>query len=176
MHMYHSWGSQERVVAADVTAANRYLNQISCRRPAPRHLGPGQIGSAGSIDKRQMARRLAVDGTTHEARLKRGLLRIRAASSARWKLIGVNPHTVWTWNAIGKRRGEMGDSVGRCARVGKGLSGAQPPHLGTVAGQGRRLPLLQRRTPSPGSRPPWFDLRVAIEKADGAHETVRALR
>ena len=76
---------------------------------------------------------------------------------------GVNPDTVWTWNAIGKRRGAWGLSDD-APEVEKGfllnhvisefLAGGRELNADPVTGQAA-----------------WYDLRVRIEKADGPAET-----
>lgn len=76
MHMYHSWGSQ-----------NAWLRQIQARNPLfiARQLGEG-MGLA--------------DGDWVWIESPHGRVK------AEVKLMeGVNPDTVWTWNAIGKRAG-----------------------------------------------------------------------
>ena len=73
---------------------------------------------------------------------------------------GVNPHTVWTWNAIGKRAGAWGlaaDSP-EFARgfllnhlIGETLPDAPESNADPVTGQAA-----------------WYDLRVRVEKAPAA--------
>ena len=77
MAMYHSWGSQNAWLR-QIHGDNRlYMNRERGRRA------------------RHRRRRLGVD---HSA--------ITAAIKAQVRLMdGVNPDTVWTWNAIGKRAG-----------------------------------------------------------------------
>ena len=76
MHMYHSWGSQ-----------NAWLRQITSQNRLFVH--------------RETARRLGLADDdwvwieSHHGRVK-GQVRL---------VDGVNPDTVWTWNAIAKRRG-----------------------------------------------------------------------
>ena len=85
MHMYHSWGSQ-----------NAWLRQITAREPAlrasraraPRTASPTTIGCG------------------YRARIGRVKCQVRLMD-------GVNPDTVWTWNAIGKRAGAWGARRGR---------------------------------------------------------------
>src|SRR5690606_3652429 len=75
---------------------------------------------------------------------------------------GVNPDTVWTWNAIGKRRGAWGlkDDAGESSRgfllnhiIGDRQAGAGQ------AGAGR----YSNSDPVTGQAA-WFDLKVRIEK------------
>jgi sulfite dehydrogenase (quinone) subunit SoeA len=76
---------------------------------------------------------------------------------------GVNPDTVWTWNAIGKRRGAWGltDDAPEAERgfllnhvISEFLAGGRQFNSDPVTGQAA-----------------WYDLRVRVEKADGPAET-----
>lgn len=76
---------------------------------------------------------------------------------------GVNPDTVWTWNAIGKRRGAWGltDDAPEAERgfllnhvISEFLAGGRQLNSDPVTGQAA-----------------WYDLRVRVEKADGPAET-----
>jgi len=76
MAMYHAWGSQ-----------NAWLRQIH--------------GYNRLVIGRVVAERKGLgDGEWAEVESRHGRIRARVAVSD-----GVNPHTVWTWNAIGKRSG-----------------------------------------------------------------------
>jgi anaerobic selenocysteine-containing dehydrogenase len=79
MHMYHSWGSQ-----------NAWLRQITARNRLFVH--PETAARHGIADDDW------VWVISHHGRVK-GQVRL---------MQGVNPQTVWTWNAIGKRRGAWG--------------------------------------------------------------------
>jgi anaerobic selenocysteine-containing dehydrogenase len=79
MHMYHSWGSQ-----------NAWLRQITARNRLFVH--PETAARHGLADDDW------VWVISHQGRVK-GQVRL---------MHGVNPQTVWTWNAIGKRRGTWG--------------------------------------------------------------------
>ena len=77
---------------------------------------------------------------------------------------GVNPDTVWTWNAIGKRRGAwaLADDAPEAERgfllnhvISEFLAGGRELNADPVTGQAA-----------------WYDLRVRVEKADGPAETV----
>jgi anaerobic selenocysteine-containing dehydrogenase len=77
---------------------------------------------------------------------------------------GVNPDTVWTWNAIGKRRGAWGltDDAPEAERgfllnhvISEFLAGGRQLNSDPVTGQAA-----------------WYDLCVRVEKADGPAETV----
>lgn len=134
MAMYHSWGSQ-----------NAWLRQIH---------GDNRL----HIHRATAARLGIADGdwvavTSHHGRIK-----------ARARLMdGVNAHTVWTWNAIGKRAGAWNLAPDAAeARQGFLLnhiisellpagSGFPYANADPVTGQGA-----------------WYDLRVRIEKvSDG---------
>jgi hypothetical protein len=81
---------------------------------------------------------------------------------------GVNPHTVWTWNAIGKRKGAWASTKD----APEATKGFLLNHLisRTAAAQGRRATCYSNSDPITGQAA-WFDLRVSIAKADGAGET-----
>ncbi len=77
---------------------------------------------------------------------------------------GVNSDTVWTWNAIGKRRGawNLADDVPEAERgfllnhvISEFLAGGRQLNADPVTGQAA-----------------WYDLRVRVEKAVGPAETV----
>ena len=74
---------------------------------------------------------------------------------------GVNPDTVWTWNAIGKRRGSLG-AEGRCApRRNRGfLLNHVIGELLPADANGKRY---SNSDPVTGQAA-WFDLRVRIVK------------
>ncbi|MBS0520738.1 MAG: molybdopterin oxidoreductase family protein, partial [Proteobacteria bacterium] len=132
MAMYHSWGSQ-----------NAWLRQIHGENRLHMHRATAQALGLGDDDW--------VFVTSHHGRIK-----------VQVKLMdGVNPHTVWTWNAIGKRAGAWNlDPQAAEARHGFLLNhiisellpdGGQPNRYGNcdpVTGQAA-----------------WYDLRVRIEKA-----------
>jgi sulfite dehydrogenase (quinone) subunit SoeA len=79
MAMYHSWGSQ-----------NAWLRQILGRNWL--YMNPDKAASLGVNDGDW------VTVTSHHGKIKS---QIKTMS-------GVNPETVWTWNAIGKRSGAWG--------------------------------------------------------------------
>jgi anaerobic selenocysteine-containing dehydrogenase len=75
---------------------------------------------------------------------------------------GVNPLTVWTWNAIGKRKGAWNlaeDS--REANKGFLLNHAISELLPAKDGEGR----VSNSDPITGQAA-WFDLRIRLEKVD----------
>jgi anaerobic selenocysteine-containing dehydrogenase len=143
MAMYHSWGSQ-----------NAWLRQIHSRNRL--HMN------------RRMAERLGLaDGdwvwvTSHHGRVKAELALME----------GVNENTVWTWNAIGKRKGawNLAPDAPEATRgfllnhVISELLPAQP--------DGHRY---ANSDPVTGQAA-WYDLRVRVEKAlpEEAGETAPA--
>ena len=76
MFMYHAWGSQ-----------NAWLRQIAARNWL--YLHPGTAARYGVADEGWV-----------EVRSHHGAIRVQAKFAS-----NVQPDTVWTWNAIGKRRG-----------------------------------------------------------------------
>ena len=77
---------------------------------------------------------------------------------------GVNPDTVWTWNAIGKRSGAW-NLVADSPEFTQGLP-AQPPDLRTAA---RPDGGYDHANADPiTGQAAWYDLRVRIEKAPAA--------
>jgi anaerobic selenocysteine-containing dehydrogenase len=136
MMMYHSWDSQ-----------NAWQRQI--------------LGSNRLYLARTLASRLDIEDddwvwvSSHQGRIR-----------AQVRLMdGVNPDTVWTWNAIGKRKGTWGlDPDAHEATRGFLLN-----HL-----IGDRLPESRHANADPVTgQAAWFDLRVKIEKvtAEGAAES-----
>ncbi|MCR9124920.1 MAG: molybdopterin oxidoreductase family protein [Rhodobacteraceae bacterium] len=138
MHMYHSWGSQ-----------NAWLRQITAENRLYIHRDLGE--SAGVADD---------DWVWLSSHLGRVKCQVRLMD-------GVNRDTVWTWNAIGKRRGAWGldDDAPESNRgfllnhliselLPKGGGGYRYSNSDPITGQAA-----------------WFDLRVAIAKADGAGAT-----
>jgi anaerobic selenocysteine-containing dehydrogenase len=140
MHMYHSWGTQNAWLR-QITNANRlYINRA---RAAAMGIGDDDW----------------VWVSSHAGRIK---CQVRLQE-------GVNPDTVWTWNAVGKRKGAwalQGDAPE--AREGFLLN-----HL-----IGELLPNQDGGYAYSNSDPvtgqaAWYDLRVHIEKAEpGTGETL----
>jgi len=131
MAMYHSWGSQ-----------NAWLRQI---HTANRLFIARETATALGLEDDAWVYVTSPNG------------RIRAQIKM---MEGVNPRTVWTWNAIGKRRGAWGLSED-APEATKGFllnhlisellpadDGGQWPNADPVTGQAA-----------------WYDLRVAIEPA-----------
>lgn len=139
MHMYHSWGTQ-----------NAWLRQITAQNRLFVH------------DK--LADRLGVADddwvwvVSHHGRVKCQIKR----------MAGVNPDTVWTWNAIGKREGAWGLKKG-APEVKRGfLLNHIISELLPAKGSGLRY---SNSDPVTGQAA-WYDLKVRIEKctADEAGE------
>ena len=133
MAMYHSWGSQ-----------NAWLRQIH--------------GENALYIHRETAAALGIADddwvwvTSHHGRVK-GRARLMS---------GVNPHTVWTWNAIGKRSGAWGlDPEAPEARRGFLLNHIIAELLPGKDGGPRR----PNADPVTGQAA-WYDLRVRVEKAE----------
>ena len=135
MHMYHSWGSQ-----------NAWLRQITSQNRLFIH--------------RETAARLGIqddDWVWIESPNGRVKGQVRLVD-------GVNPETVWTWNAIGKRRGAwmLKDDAPEAER-GFLLNHAISEFLPADA-NGRRY---SNSDPVTGQAA-WFDLRVRVTKCIAA--------
>ncbi|MDP3239988.1 MAG: molybdopterin oxidoreductase family protein, partial [Reyranella sp.] len=131
MAMYHAWGSQ-----------NAWLRQIhGDNRLHIHHATAARLGIAEGD---------WVAVTSHHGRIK-----VQA------KLMdGVNPHTVWTWNAIGKRSGAW-NLAPDAAESQKGfLLNHVISELLPERGDGHRY---GNSDPVTGQAA-WYDLRVRIEK------------
>ncbi|MBI2978834.1 MAG: molybdopterin oxidoreductase family protein [Rhodospirillales bacterium] len=138
--MYHSWGSQ-----------NAWLRQITgSNRLYMHHRTAAKLGIA--------------DGdwvwvTSHHGRIK-----VQVGLMA-----GVNPDTVWTWNAVGKRAGAWNlDANAPEAKKGFLLNHVISELL-PARGDGQRY---SNSDPVTGQAA-WYDLRVRVEKAapEEAHES-----
>lgn len=132
MHMYHSWGSQ-----------NAWLRQITAANRLYIHSSVGADIGATDDDWVWLA--------SHLGRVK---CQVRLMD-------GVNPDTVWTWNAIGKRRGAWGlDDDAPESNQGFLLNHLISELL-PKGGGGYRY---SNSDPITGQAA-WFDLRVSIQKA-----------
>jgi anaerobic selenocysteine-containing dehydrogenase len=147
MAMYHSWDAQ-----------NAWLRQIIA-------------DNALYINVATAAKLGLADGDwvcveSHHAKLN---CRIRAME-------GVEPNTVWTWNAIGKQAGAWGLAPDAPeATCGFLLNHLIAEHLPAVPGNSQRR--ITNSDPVTGQAA-WFDLRVRITKCTGAagpHPTFEAL-
>jgi anaerobic selenocysteine-containing dehydrogenase len=141
MHMYHSWGSQ-----------NPWLRQITCQNRLFVH--------------RDTAARFGLaddDWAWIESRHGKVKGQIRVVE-------GVNPDTVWTWNAIGKRRGAwmLDHDVPEAAR--SFLLNHAIADLLLPDAYGRRY---SNSDPITGQAA-WFDLRVRLRKCIAVDACVSA--
>ncbi|KNG93859.1 molybdopterin oxidoreductase family protein [Pseudaestuariivita atlantica] len=131
MAMYHSWGSQ-----------NAWLRQIHGRNPL--YL-PTRLWEAHGF----------ADGDWAEVTSAHGKITVPVAHQA-----GLNENTVWTWNAIGKRKGAwaLDDDATEATKgflLNHLIHELLPPR-----GDGLRW---SNSDPITGQAA-WFDLRVKIEK------------
>ena len=137
MAMYHSWGSQ-----------NAWLRQIHGHNPL---YVPGAVWKKHGFNEGDWARVSSANGSiTVPVALMEGL----------------NANTVWTWNAIGKRKGtwaldEDAPEANRGFLLNHLISELLP-----ARGDGMRW---SNSDPVTGQAA-WFDLRVRIEKADAPSE------
>lgn len=134
MFMYHAWGSQ-----------NAWLRQIATRNWL--YLHPDTATRHGIADEDW------VEVTSHQ-----GTITVQAKFAA-----NVQPDTVWTWNAIGKRRGAW--RLGKDAPEGR--QGFLLNHLiSDITPRGD----YANADPVTGQAA-WFDLRVRIAKVAAATMT-----
>ncbi|MFM1814541.1 MAG: hypothetical protein RLZ98_1236 [Pseudomonadota bacterium] len=132
MHMYHSWGSQ-----------NAWLRQITNENRLYMHRA--RAAELGICDD---------DWVWVSSHLGRVKCQVRLMD-------GVNRHTVWTWNAIGKRPGAWGlapdaPETTRGFLLNHLISELLPEREGVYR--------FSNSDPVTGQAA-WYDLRVAIEKA-----------
>jgi anaerobic selenocysteine-containing dehydrogenase len=137
MFMYHSWGSQ-----------NRWLRQIAARNAL--YIHPDTARDAN-----------IADGDWIWISSPRGRIRVEARTHA-----ATAPGTVWTWNAIGKRKGAW-----------KLAADAPEFHDGFLLNHliDEQLPRdaygVERANADPVTgQAAWFDLRVRIERDDESQE------
>ncbi|MFD0860030.1 molybdopterin oxidoreductase family protein [Roseovarius aquimarinus] len=137
MAMYHSWGSQ-----------NAWLRQIHGHNPL-------------YLPTRLFERHGFADGDWARVTSAHGEITVPVAHMA-----ALNPHTVWTWNAIGKRKGAW--ALGKDApEATKGFLLNHLIHeLLPPKGDGLRW---SNSDPITGQAA-WFDLRVKIEKVPAPAE------
>ncbi|MGX1308928.1 anaerobic selenocysteine-containing dehydrogenase [Amorphus suaedae] len=131
--MYHSWGSQ-----------NAWLRQIHGHNPL---YVPGPICEAHDLHDGDWAWL-----TSHHGRIKVPVMRMDA----------VNSHTVWTWNAIGKRSGAWALDKDAPEATKGFLLNHLIHELLPPRGDGQRW---SNSDPITGQAA-WYDLRVKIEKAE----------
>ncbi|MDJ0686259.1 MAG: molybdopterin oxidoreductase family protein [Alphaproteobacteria bacterium] len=140
MHMYHSWGSQ-----------NAWLRQITARNRLFIH--PSVAEELGVIEDDW------VWIVSHHGRVKAQVK----------PMAGVNPHTTWTWNAIGKRKGAWGLAPDAPEATKGFLLNHVISELLPPKSDGQRY---SNSDPVTGQAA-WYDLRVRLEKCaeDGPGET-----
>jgi anaerobic selenocysteine-containing dehydrogenase len=138
MAMYHSWGTQ-----------NAWLRQIHGRNPL--------YVSRDVCEAHDLADGDWVWLTSHHGRIKVPVARMDA----------LNPKTVWTWNAIGKRSGAWALSPDAPEAKKGFLMNHLIKELLPAKGDGLRW---SNSDPITGQAA-WFDLRVKIEKAPPAEQT-----
>jgi anaerobic selenocysteine-containing dehydrogenase len=137
MAMYHSWGSQ-----------NAWLRQIHGENRLYVHRATAQ------------ERGLEDDDWVHvTSRHGRITVQIRLMD-------GVNPHTVWTWNAIGKRRGAWNLATDAPEATRGFLINHIIDELLPARPGGYRYANADPVT----GQAAWYDLRVSIKKAGAANE------
>ncbi|SHI80633.1 molybdopterin oxidoreductase family protein [Wenxinia saemankumensis] len=139
MAMYHSWGSQ-----------NAWLRQIHGRNPL--YL-PTAIWEANGF----------ADGDWARVTSPHGAITVPVAHMA-----ALNPNTVWTWNAIGKRKGAWALDEGAVeARRGFLLN-----HLIHELLPPREDGMRWSNSDPITGQAAWYDLRVRIEKSAPPEEAL----
>ncbi|MEO1114140.1 MAG: molybdopterin oxidoreductase family protein [Pseudomonadota bacterium] len=138
MAMYHSWGSQ-----------NAWLRQIHGRNPL---YVPTKIWQENGFKDGDWARLTSVHGE----------ITVPVAHMA-----GLNENTVWTWNAIGKRKGAWALDDDAPEATSGFLLNHLIHELLPPKGDGLRW---SNSDPVTGQAA-WFDLRVRIEKAPAPAES-----
>jgi len=138
MAMYHSWGSQ-----------NAWLRQIHGRNPL---YVPTKIWQENGFNDGDWARLTSVHGE----------ITVPVAHMA-----GLNENTVWTWNAIGKRKGAWALDDDAPEATSGFLLNHLIHELLPPKGDGLRW---SNSDPVTGQAA-WFDLRVRIEKASAPAES-----
>ena len=133
MAMYHSWGSQNAWLRQIHGDNALYMNRETA---AARNIGDG-------------------DWVWVQSRHRRIKVKVRLMD-------GVNPNTVWTWNAIGKRAGAWNLGAGSSeATKGFLLNHLIDDLVPDGEGNGAR----SNSDPVTGQAA-WFDLRVEVSKAE----------
>lgn len=131
MHMYHSWGSQ-----------NAWLRQITNHNKL-------------YMNRKSAAKKRIADGDWVWVESFHGKVKAEVKLMA-----GVNPDTVWTWNAIGKRKGAWGLSEKAPEANKSFLLNHIISDLLPKKGSARRLPNADPIT----GQAAWYDLRVRVSK------------
>jgi anaerobic selenocysteine-containing dehydrogenase len=130
--MYHSWGSQ-----------NAWLRQIHGTNPL---YIPGEVWTEHGFNEGDWAY-----VTSHHGKIKVPVVRMDA----------LNPNTVWTWNAIGKRKGAWALDENAPEATKGFLLNHLIHELLPPKGDGLRW---SNSDPITGQAA-WYDLRVKVEKA-----------
>ena len=138
MAMYHSWGTQ-----------NAWLRQIHGHNPL---YVPTNIWEANSFEEGDWARVTSIHGA----------ITVPVAHMA-----ALNENTVWTWNAIGKRKGAWALSEDAPEATKGFLLNHLIHELMPPKGDGLRW---SNSDPITGQAA-WFDLRVKIEKSSAPVES-----
>jgi anaerobic selenocysteine-containing dehydrogenase len=139
MAMYHSWGTQ-----------NAWLRQIHGRNPL--YL-PTAIWAQHGFK----------DGDWARVTSPHGSITVPVALMA-----GLNEHTIWTWNAIGKRKGAWALDADAPEATKGFLLNHLIHELLPPRGDGLRW---ANSDPATGQAA-WFDLRVKIERVDALEQTL----
>ncbi|MEX1233974.1 MAG: molybdopterin oxidoreductase family protein [Roseovarius sp.] len=142
MAMYHSWGSQ-----------NAWLRQIHGHNPL-------------YLPTRLFEQHGFADGDWARVTSAHGEITVPVAHMA-----ALNPHTVWTWNAIGKRKGAWALREGAPETTKGFLLNHLIHELLPPKGDGLRW---SNSDPVTGQAA-WFDLRVRIEKVPAPAEAQPAM-
>jgi anaerobic selenocysteine-containing dehydrogenase len=135
--MYHAWGSQ-----------NAWLRQIHGRNPL---YVPGPVCDEHGLQDGDWAWL-----TSHHGKIKVPVARMDA----------VNGRTVWTWNAIGKRKGAWALSPD----APEATQGFLLNHLISELLPEQRDGMRWSNSDPITGQAAWYDLRVSIEKADPAEQ------
>ncbi len=135
--MYHSWGSM-----------NAWLRQIHTRNPL---YVPGAVCDAAGL----------ADGDWAWVISPHGRIKVEVA-----RMEAVNGSTLWTWNAIGKRKGAWGLS----ADAPEARKGFLLNHLINELLPPKADGLRWSNSDPITGQAAWYDLRVRIEKADPGEE------
>ena len=136
MPMYHSWGGQNAWLRQILGANRLFINRVTAN------------SSSGLQDDDWV-------WVSHAGRHPRAQVKL---------MDGVNPDTVWTWNAIGKRAGAW-NLTANSPEFSRGfllnhLIAETLPDRGGGAAEGNADPITGQAA--------WYDLRVRVEKAAAA--------
>jgi anaerobic selenocysteine-containing dehydrogenase len=131
MFMYHAWGSQ-----------NAWLRQITARNWL--YLHPDTARACGIADEAWLW-----------LESPHGRIRVQAKCHD-----GTEPGTVWTWNAIGKKRGAWA----LAPKAPEFTEGFLLNHVISDVVAGKSGPAMANADPVTGQAA-WFDLRVRIDAA-----------